>query len=179
MTWDSALAFVLSVEGGTSADKDDPGGLTYKGVTQARYDEYCVNTKRPKRVVTSLTDAEVRQFYRDCYWVPIQGDALPYAVALVVFDAAVNQGVVYAKKLLQWGVGVKQDGVIGPVTRTAVLLSDPEELAQSLLWARMWRYLAIARTWERQGKANPYKYLFGWLNRLDQCRLAAKLGNSL
>jgi len=176
MKFEDALPPVLVYEGGIVNDPDDPGGLTNQGVTQAAYDAYCKKRHIPTTPVTQLTSLEIQTFYRDEYWTPIRAESLPDAVAMVLFDAAVNQGVGYAAKLLQWAVGVKQDGQIGTITLTAVQGKDPEELAQTLLWARMMRYVALCRAWESKGKARPYKYLYGWVLRLDKVRLLTKLG---
>lgn len=176
MSFQDCLAEVLKHEGGVSHDPDDPGGLTNRGVTQKAYDAYRAKKQQTPKLVTELTLAEIMAFYQEEYWTPIKGDQLPHAVALVVFDSAVNQGVGYATKLLQWAVRVPQDGDIGPVTLAAVAAQDPEELAQTLLWGRMMRYLATCRRWKQVGKPNPYKFIDGWIIRLDRVRMAAKLG---
>lgn len=176
MSFTACLDVILPFEGGVSNDPDDPGGLTNRGVTQAAYEAYCVKQRLPKRLVTVLTLPEIQTFYETEYWRPIRGEQLPHAIALVLLDCAINQGAVYAPKLLQWAVGVVQDGQIGPQTLAAVAARDPEELAQTLLWGRMMRYLATCRAWQQKGKPDPYKYMYGWVIRLDKVRIANKLG---
>jgi lysozyme family protein len=168
MTFEVALPFVLQWEGGYVDDPDDPGGATNFGITQNTYTAWL----RPvaSRPVKLITTAEVQAIYRTNYWDAIHGNALPAIIRPILFDCAVNQGVGYARKLLQWAVGAKQDGVIGTQTLAAVQAYNPELLARELLWARMLRYVALCRAWKVAGKANPHKFLDGWIRRLDALR---------
>lgn len=170
MSFARALAAVLAVEQGDVNDPDDPGGATSRGITQSRYDGFCDQHGRARKAVVALTAGEVEDFYRLAPWAAVRGDALPWPASLVAFDAAVNQGETYAPKLVQWAVGVLQDGVIGPGTMAAVKQWDPYWLANRMLWARAHRYVGTCRLWERQGKARPWKFLFGWLNRVAAMR---------
>jgi len=170
-----SLAAILALEGGEVNDPDDPGGATSRGITQGRYDGFCRQHGRPKKPVPTLTAGEVEHFYRMAPWAAVRGDALPWPVNLIAFDAAVNQGEGYAPKLVQWAVGVKQDGVIGPATAAAVKEWEPYWLATRMLWARAHRYVATCRLWEKNGKARPWKYLYGWMNRVAEMRRFASL----
>lgn len=167
------LPFVLHWEAGRVDDPQDPGGRTAYGITQRTYDRWRTAHGLAYEVgqdVWRIELATVRTIYYTDYWSAIAADQLPDPVALVLFDAAVNQGADYARKLLQWGVGVVQDGVIGPRTLGAVANYPAAWLAEDLVWARMNRYRALVRQWRAQGKPNPDRFLDGWLNRLDACR---------
>lgn len=111
-----ALKQVLKYEGGFSDHKDDPGGPTNKGITQAVYDAWQKKNGLPTQSVRNISDAAVAAIYRQEYWDRIRGDDLPDGVDFAVFDYAVNSGVSRAAKTLQSVVGVAQDGQIGPQT---------------------------------------------------------------
>ncbi|MGH7161114.1 MAG: glycosyl hydrolase 108 family protein, partial [Acetobacteraceae bacterium] len=74
----------------------------------------------PTMDIPNLTVAEAQILYARDYWTPIQGDRLPQALAMVMFDGAVNSGVAQSGQWLQVVLGVAMDGVIGPETLGAV-----------------------------------------------------------
>ncbi len=168
-----ALKFVLKWEGGLSDDPDDPGGRTYKGVTQARYNQYRKSKKLPVQDVAKMSDAEMEEIYYEYYWQPVWGDKLPSPLDLVVFDTAVNMGVKTAISLLQRALNsllpkneqVSVDGKIGEQTLNAIAKVSQKHglraLCNAMLSLRKERYHNIA-------KANPKlkKFLKGWLNRV-------------
>lgn len=170
---DKVLAYLDRREGGLVDDPDDPGGRTNRGVTQKVYDGWRMGQHLGTQKVDFITDDEVRAIYTQLYWAPVSGDVLPPRVALVVFDAAVNQGVTYAKQVLQYCVKVPQDGELGPQTLKAVATADVSDLVNELIWQRMNRYRATCRLWQKQGKPNPWKFIDGWGTRLDVCRATA------
>lgn len=169
---DVALAFTLrpDVEGGYVNNPQDPGGATDRGVTQRVYDAARTAQGFPTRDVRQMTPEECRAIYAERYWTPIKGDELPVPVAVVAFDAAVNQGEGYAPKLVQWAVGAVQDGKIGPATIAAVRTKPEADLVDDLIWARLQRYLATCRYRKTRG-LEPYVFIDGWLGRLDKLRL--------
>lgn len=170
MSFLAAHSVVRRLEGGTVDDPRDPGGYTADGVTQPAYDEWRGRQTLPPRPVAQITAHEIEQVYR-MFWDDVRGDQIAAAggdmVALVVFDAGVNHGRAYARKLLQWGVGATQDGAIGPQTLAKLAAQDPEQLWRELLWGRMGRYVATVRYWRRKGHQDPAYALAGWYNRLD------------
>jgi lysozyme family protein len=167
------LKFVLKWEGGLSDDPDDPGGRTYRGVTQARYNEYRKAKGLPLQDVAKMTEQEMREIYWVYYWQPVKGDEFAYPLALAVFDTGVNMGTVTAIRLLQRAINdllpqekwVAVDGKLGPQTITAAKSLNAKTLALKLCDRREERYHAIVR-------ANPKlgKFLRGWLNRLNDLR---------
>ncbi len=100
--FDRCVRAVLSEEGGLSDHPQDPGGLTKYGISRRAY---------PDLDIRRLTMDDVIEIYRRDYWNPVHGTDLPASLALLVFDAAVNQGVGTAVRLLQKTLGVKEDGV--------------------------------------------------------------------
>jgi lysozyme family protein len=149
MSFDKAFEHVVGVEGGYVNHPNDPGGETIYGITRRDHPQAWVNG-RP-----TLEQAKV--IYRDQYWRPVKADDLPWPVARFVFDAAVNQGVGTATRLLQKTLGVAQDGIIGNNTLAAIRRSNPVELCALYLADRALRYTGT-RNFDVFGR--------GWLKRL-------------
>lgn len=155
-----AFQWILTAEGGSRL-VNDTGGLTRYGISQRTW---------PHVDVENLTQDQARQIYLDGYWKPIRGNALPPAIALCVFDAAVNMGVPTAIRLLQTVLRtVVVDGTPGPETIAAAKMYLPrtELVAQ---------FLRLRNAWYRDlaGKSEKYgKYLFGWEMRCWRLALEA------
>jgi lysozyme family protein len=109
--FETAMNFVLSAEGGLVDDGSDPGGLTKFGISQRGY---------PNLNIRALTIEDARTLYRKDYWNRCSCDELPAGVALLVFDAAVNQGAGASIRMLQSSLNILEDGVIGRTTLSAV-----------------------------------------------------------
>ncbi len=155
-----AMAFTLrpDIEGGwTPID-----GGTMHGVTQAVYDNYRLSIDAPMQSVRNISQNEVTVIMFSRYWKPAQCDLLPAKVAIAHFDAAYNEGVSGAIRVLQAALGVAQDGVIGEQTQRAIAGADPVALLADYLDARVASYRRIAT--EDPAKT---EYLAGWLNRVD------------
>lgn len=145
MSFQQAVEFVLSEEGGYSNDPQDPGGETNFGISKRAY---------PGLNIASLTRREAIDIYRRDYWDRLP--ALPPGIAVAVFDFAVNAGMSRAIKTLQMAVGVNADGVVGPITRSALgQLSDDAVLA--LFSAERAIFYAGISGFQRYGR--------GWLRR--------------
>ncbi len=147
-TFDRCIRVVLLEEGGLSDHKQDPGGLTKYGISQRAY---------PNLDIRRLTMDDVIEIYRRDYWNPVHGTDLPASLALLVFDAAINQGAGTAARLLQKAVGVTEDGSIGPVTLRAVLAVPLENVLIDFCAERALRY-EFNRNEETFGR--------GWYRRL-------------
>jgi lysozyme family protein len=84
---------------------------------------------------------------------------LPPALAFFHFDAAVNQGVTGAARMLQQSVGTDIDGEIGPLTLAAVAGQSVARTLSLYADVRRQRYRSLSHFW-RFGK--------GWLARVDR-----------
>jgi lysozyme family protein len=124
----SALEIVLGHEGGESDHPDDRGGHTNQGITQSTYNRWRDKHGQARQSVEHITREELVEIYFEQYWKPIRGDELPPAVAVAVFDCAINSGIGRTITLLQAALHVKQDGIFGPMTMNAVLSSKPRKL---------------------------------------------------
>jgi hypothetical protein len=130
-SFDAAITFVLSHEGGYSFDQDDPGGETKFGISKRSH---------PNEDIKNLTVERAKEIYLEEYWVPVS-DALPYPADFVAFDAAVNQGVTFARGMVH----------------------DCGDDWIEMLFYRLKKYSAIVA-----GRPASQKYLRGWVNRIVQ-----------
>ena len=93
--FERAFKKVLKFEGGSKYLKDDAGkGPTKYGINQ---------TANPDVDIKNLTEDQAKEIYRKRYWNAIDGDALAAKnpqLAIIAFDAAVNQGPGTAKQML-------------------------------------------------------------------------------
>jgi len=160
----AALQFVLSREGGYGEDPYDPGGPTNQGITLAdlaaqqnvRVD--AGSFARLKQQLRTISPAVVHDIYRDRYWLAGHCQQLPPGVALMHFDAAVNQGLGRAARLLQQAVGAEADGEIGPGTLAATRATDAATVLHRYADLRRQHYRSLSHFW-RFGR--------GWLARVD------------
>jgi lysozyme family protein len=145
--FERALIFVLKWEGGYVNDPLDPGGETKFGISKRSY---------PDIDIKNMTLEGAGEIYKKDYWNKCKCGELPYTIAAVLFDSAVNMGVQRAVRLLQKAVGVPVDGVIGPQTINAAGKADVVELVISVLALRI-EYYAGLGGWNRYGR--------GWTKR--------------
>ncbi|MEM6625555.1 MAG: glycosyl hydrolase 108 family protein [Pseudomonadota bacterium] len=166
-----ALELVLEHEGGFVDHPDDPGGATNRGVTQKTYDRYRDKLGLARRTVRNITDSEIEEIYFAGYWQPARCPEMPSeALAILMFDAAVNHGPRRAIKLLQQASGVPAssvDGRWGPQSRGYMMkaAADIGGLVDRCLLKREAFYHTIVR-------ANPAlnSFIRGWLNRIANLR---------
>jgi lysozyme family protein len=142
-----AFAIVIGEEGGYCNDAADPGGATKYGISHAAY---------PDLDIPNLTLAGAQAIYQRDYWDKIAGDRLDPGLALLVFDAAVNNGVGRATEWLQVAARVAVDGVIGDVTVGAANQNVVATCAEFM--ARRMLFMASLSTWKNFG--------LGWARRL-------------
>lgn len=166
--FDRIFDLVAAHEGGFTEDPADPGNWTggQTGVGSCRGTKFGISAAAyPDLDIASLTLDIAKEIYRCDYWVRIAGDELPPALALLAFDAAVNNGTGHAVRWLQQAANVTQDGVIGPQTLEAIgqIAQRPDgiaELSAELLAQRL-AFMTDLTTWKT--------FRLGWARRL--CRL--------
>lgn len=95
-------------EGGWSNHRDDPGGKTMFGVTEAKWFEWLDKHGYPRRPVRSITKTEALQLYYEEFWTKAGCETLFPGVDLAVYDASVNSGVGRGRQWLLAGLD-KQD----------------------------------------------------------------------
>lgn len=155
MSFATAVRHVLTHEGGYVNDPNDPGGETKFGISKRSF---------PNLDIAALTEADAIAIYRVDYWQRLQCDELPPALAIIVFDTGVNMGRTRAVLLLQQALGVRSDGILGPVTLAAAAKAEVPAVLTNLCARRAVTY-ANLRTFENFGR--------NWMVRLfDTYRLA-------
>lgn len=160
-----ALSFVLEAEGGYSNHKNDRGGATNRGVTQATYDKWRGAQGFPPNAIKFITDGEVETIYHDLYWKAAHCDTLSQPMATIHFDSSVQHGPGRAMKFLQSACGVPVDGKWGPKTAKAL-----EDIGQIEVTA----YLDARRDFYDDIIQNdPSQAVFakGWYARLGRLEL--------
>jgi murein L,D-transpeptidase YcbB/YkuD len=82
-------------------------------------------------VAQALEIAAIREEAR--YWKPLKLDQVKdQAVANKLFDEGINASIREAGLLVQRALGIKQDGVIGPQTISAINSAEPIQLLTKL-----------------------------------------------
>lgn len=152
MNFETAFDTLITHEGGFSNHPDDPGGATMYGVTEkvARAHGYTGHMR-------NFTLDQAKAIYRKDYWDACQCEVMPEAIKYPLFDAAVNSGPVQAIKWLQSAAGVKADGKIGPITRSAVINLNQQSLAKNMIGRRL-RFMTELKNWPSFSK--------GWARRI-------------
>ena len=152
MNFDQAFDILLKHEGGYSDHAADPGGKTRFGITEA-----VAREAGYRGDMRELPLDLAKQIYKARYWNAVRAEELPEAIRYAVFDAAANSGPSRAIRWVQRAVGVKDDGIIGPVTLAAVRAADPERLLRRILAQRL-RFMAGLSIWPTFGR--------GWARRI-------------
>lgn len=148
MSFEYLIDRVLSHEGGYVNDPSDPGGETRYGISKRAY---------PGVDIKNLTREQAIEIYRRDFWLRVQGDKLPKAIAFQLLDAAVNHGVGNAIRWMQRAAGVADDGLIGPQTLGAISRTDANDLVLKFLAERLEFYTKL-KTFDVFGR--------GWVNRV-------------
>lgn len=117
-----------------------------------------------------LSKTQARHIFQYAFWDQLKLDTLPFRMAALLYDAAVNCGCEQAVKLAQrgynrcvgYGVRLAEDGVLGKKTRGALTRTDTDRCVQQILDVRREFYrLLAARDSSRQ------IFLNDWLHRVN------------
>ena len=146
--FDTAINRILAHEGGYVNHPSDPGGETNWGISKRSF---------PDLDIRHLTREQAITIYREKYWVQVQGDMLPRSLAFQVLDLAINSGVSRAGSMLQRAAGVPEDGVMGPLTMSAIRSFSDSDISQLLIAERLEFYTNLA-TFPTFGR--------GWVRRM-------------
>lgn len=165
--FDAAFEVLIGHEGGFTDNAKDPGNWTGGKVGKGRLagTKFGISAASfPTLDIMALTLDQAKAIYRASYWTPARCDQLPMPAALIMFDAAVNNGRGNAIKFLQQATGATADGLIGTATLAALSKAlgngSPERataLAAEMLARRM-HFMASLSTWPTFG--------LGWARRL-------------
>lgn len=145
LTFNQAMIFVATHEwgkredGGYTNDPVDPGGETKFGISKKAY---------PDIDIKSLTKEEAFRLYEKDYWNKVVTTNMEPALAITVFDAAVNCGVGRSRSWLA-ELNEKKD-LAG------------ERKSRWFIQRRIQYYLDLVKK-----KPALNKYIKGWLNRCN------------
>lgn len=160
LTFQAAVKGVLQREGVYAFDAADPGGETNRGISKRQY---------PSVDIAMLTDETAAVILHRDYWQPLSCDSLPAIVAAKLFDTAVNCGPQQAVLILQraandLGGSLKQDGVLGPITRAWVMGANKTALVCAMAAYQYQRYRDIIRR-----APGLQRFAVGWAVRAMAC----------
>lgn len=162
------VPFILRWEGGYVDDPVDKGGATNKGVTIGTYMTYCKRKSMPvpsKSDLRNISDGEWMEIFKTMYWDRWQGDHIhSQSIANICVDWVWASGI-HGIKRVQRILGIREDGIVGPVTLAAVNARDPERLFAEIREARLCFIKSIVVRDPRQKRFER-----GWTNRLFALR---------
>ncbi len=167
--FDKAFELLIGHEGKFQANPLDRGNWTTGkiGQGQLKGTKYGISAMSyPDLDIKNLTLAEAKEIYRRDYWGKVRGDELPWHVAFNAFDMAVNSGPPIARITTQKALGVRADGVFGPVTLAAAAKSDPAEFSNAFYDLRIDYVDNNERQWALFG--NGWKKRFKLVNQQAQ-----------
>ena len=149
--FDTIMSIVIGHEGGYVDNASDPGGRTKYGISQRSY---------PDVDIAQLSLEGAKAIYKRDYFDRLSLDVADPGLALVAFDAAVNNGVGQAARWLQAALGVAVDGVIGNQTKAALAACTGDKAQEALVAMHAARIYMMANlsTWQTFGR--------GWSRRL-------------
>jgi lysozyme family protein len=164
MTFDESFTLLVGNEGCFTKNSRDAGNWTGGEVGKGTLlgTKYGISAASyPALPIETLSLAQAKAIYKEDFWGKCKIDYLPESIRFDVFDTAVNSGVSRASKLLQKTAGVKEDGILGIVTLTAIskLAFDPQRLDKRFNAQRILFITALSQAnWGNFGK--------GWMIRI-------------
>jgi len=115
-------------------------------------------------VVKNITQDTVKTIYRLSYWNVIKGDAIAeQSIASFLMDMAVLMGPASAVRLAQTALGLKSDGIIGPLSLAKLNGTDPCVFALVFSKACIRAFINIA-----VNNPSQLQFLQGWVRRADE-----------
>jgi lysozyme family protein len=88
--FDIAMRFVFYYEKWKTVDPQDPGGVTVWGVCHR---DFPAEVDQMLKMTPEAAQEFAKEIYRKRFWQEIGGDDIPSPLDIVIFDAAVNQGI--------------------------------------------------------------------------------------
>ena len=154
-----ALEFTFDNEGGLSNRKNDRGGLTNYGITFETFLRY--KKDGTEEELMNLTVEEAEKIYEELFWKALCLDQLFSSVkAVLIFDQAVNRGLVPAVKDVQDVLGVTSDGILGKESFKALDITDDINFCRDFVFECQRSYIRVVDRHPEQ-----LENLKGWMNR--------------
>lgn len=167
-----AVLVVLKHEGGFSNHSADPGGATNFGISlrwlksQGLYGDLDDDGDVDINDILSLDIEKASIIYREKWWDRYHYDRFKNcSIATKVLDMSVNMGPSRAHKILQrsintLGGNLSVDGIVGPITITAVNIEDSQTLLDEIRQEQARFYLGLIA---RRPSMSVFRK--GWLAR--------------
>ena len=158
---DRIIDRIIAREGGFTDRPADRGGMTNWGITRRTLGVW-LGRPATESDVRNLTKDEAREIYRKLYVVaPGFEKIADPALCAQVIDAGVLHGPSWAIRRLQEIVGVRADGIIGPVTLKAINFDGRlDGLSEQFFRRRLRRIGRIV-----QHDPTQLVFLVGWTDR--------------
>ncbi len=141
-TFEQAFTQIIGNEGGFTNNRSDPGNWTggRPGQGECRGTKFGISAHAyPDLDIANLTLDDAHAIYRRDYWDKLQAGELPGPLALLAFDAAVNNGISRAR---QWLILARKQSTGAAICaefqaqRLAFMASLPTWKTFGLGWAR-------------------------------------------
>jgi lysozyme family protein len=148
-------------------DPTDNGGCTKYGIILSDLIEFHIDKNQDNKYtcndVKLLTKDDAHTMYKKMYWDYFKADSINnQSLAEYIVDGAINQGKGLIAKYIQNILGLKEDGIVGTATLSAINLYNAENLYDKLKQKRIDRYNHIV-----QANPSQVKFLHGWINRAN------------
>lgn len=156
------LKRIVGHEGGYSRDQNDPGNWTggKVGVGELLGTKWGIAANTYGHLdIPNLTIDDAAAIYRRDFLTPIRAELFRDGVAFQLLDFAVNSGPRRALIEFQKAIGVKPDGIIGPITQ-ARAESMPEGDIIKLILAQRIDFMRKLPNWRHHGN--------GWMGRIAE-----------
>ena len=162
-SFETTFSRTIGHEGKFQANPKDRGNWTggKEGVGELKGTKWGLAAMTyPHLDIANITLEQAKEIYFNDWWLKLKMDCWPNVMKYQMFDAAFNHGTGRANQFLQFAARVKDDGVIGPKTITAVNMTDLNDLVLRFLAKRL-RYFTEVKTWAEFSR--------GWSLRVAQC----------
>jgi len=162
-SFETTFSRTIGHEGKFQANPKDRGNWTSgkEGVGELKGTKWGLAAMTyPHLDIANITLEQAKEIYYNDWWLKLKMERWPNVMKYQMFDAAFNHGTGRANQFLQFAARVKDDGVIGPKTITAVNMTDPNDLVLRFLAKRL-RYFTEVKTWAEFSR--------GWSLRVAQC----------
>jgi len=142
---------LMQVEGGAKLHKvtGDSGGWTKYGISYNNNKNYFISLEDFK----NMTEEEAQLIAFSKYYISASTQYVSQDAKDMYFDMAFNMGITRTIKIAQKILGLKDDGIVGPLTRAAFAKLKESDLEK----ARKNYYYSLTHL---------KKFLQGWLNRV-------------
>lgn len=165
---ENIVPFIKKWEGGFVCDPDDAGGATMSGITYATFCAWRKRKGMPKPTIGALKNishTEWMEILKKLYWDKVRADEIVNTkVAILLVDWVWGSGTGIIKKV-QHILGVKEDGIFGPISLCTLNSKNQAYLYDDIEEAREIYFRAICAS-----RPKNAKFLRGWLNRLHDIR---------